>query len=90
MDQFIGGRSGAYKKQLNIPNLRVLSVFPTKTRTQHAKELVEEIAKTSNLFLMQDVPVQEELWKAPQPFPELFEAKWKRGGLVPVSIDIAV
>lgn len=80
-------RSGVYKKQLNIPNLRVLVVAPTPTRIQHMVELTERMAKQSNLFLFHDIPVQEELFKAPPPFPELFTGKWLRAGTKPARID---
>ena len=68
-------------QQLGIPNLRVLFVYPTKARAQHASELATRLFKTSNAFLFHDVPVQEELLKAPPPFPELLTGKWKRAGM---------
>ena len=67
-------------KQLGIPNLRVLFAFPTKERTNHAVELAERIYKQSNMFLFHDIPVQELLFIAPPPFPELVSSQWKRAG----------
>ena len=64
-------RSGVYKTQLAIPNLRVLVVAPTQTRMDHMMELAGDITAQSNLFLFIHVPVQEELLKAPKPFPSL-------------------
>jgi hypothetical protein len=74
-------RTKVFKDQLRIPNLRVLIVAPTKQRIAHMIELTERIATQSNLFLFHDIPVQEELLKAPPPFPELFTEEWCRAGL---------
>lgn len=79
-------RSGVYKKQLNIPNLRVLIVAPSEARMKHMIELTERIAGSSNLFLFTHVPVQEELLKAPPPFPELVLSHWHRAGIEPTKI----
>lgn len=80
-------RREEYKSQLKIPNLRVVVVGPTPTRIQHMKELAERLVGESNLFLFQSVPVQEEIMKAPPPFPELFNTPWLRAGLPPLRID---
>lgn len=76
---------GTYK-QLGIPNMHVLFVFPTPARVQTAKELVERIYGETSLFLLHDIPVQELLFKAPPPFPELLTSNWKRGGLEPIPL----
>lgn len=73
-------------KQLNIPNLRVLFTFPTKTRTKHAVELTERLYSNTNAYLFHDIPVQEELLKAPPPFPELLTSSWKRAGMEAVPL----
>ncbi len=80
-------KSGVYKTQLKIPNMRVLVVAPTPTRVQHMVELTSRITKGSNLFLFHDTPVQEELTNAPPPFPELFTADWLRAGLESTTIS---
>jgi len=80
-------RRAEYKAQLAIPNLRVLVVAPTPTRIQHMIELTERLVGESNLFLFQPVPVQEELMKAPPPFPEVFTTEWRRAGLPALRID---
>lgn len=80
-------RRQEYKTQLAIPNLRVLVVAPTPTRIQHMIELTERLVGESNLFLFQSVPVQEELMKAPPPFPELFTTEWLRAGHPPIRIS---
>lgn len=80
-------KTGVYKQKLKIPNLRVLVVSPTTQRVKHQMELTERITGGSNLFLFHDVPVQEELYSAPPPFPELFIAKWKRAGREDVRIN---
>lgn len=68
-------------KQLGIPNLRVLFTFPTQERTNHAVELAERLYTSSNMFLFHPIPVQELLFIAPPPFPELVTSKWERAGL---------
>lgn len=73
-------------KQLGIPNLRVLFVFPTKARTQHAVELAERLYGSTNMFLFHDIPAQELMFKAPPPFPELLTSDWKRAGLDSVPL----
>lgn len=74
-------KSKVFKDQLRIPNLRVLIVAPTQARIASMVALTECVASQSNLFLFHDIPVQEELLKAPPPFPELFTAPWRRAGL---------
>lgn len=73
-------------QQLGIPNLRVLFTFPTKARTKTALALTERLFTTTNMFLLHDIPVQEELLKAPPPFPELLTDTWLRAGLPPVPL----
>lgn len=68
-------------QQLGINNLRVLFVFPTKARAIHAKELAERLFTRSNAFLFHDIPVQELLFIAPPPFPELVTSDWMRAGM---------
>lgn len=51
-------------------------------------ELVVEEVGQSNLFLFNRIPVQEEIFKAPQPFPELFTGEWQRAGSLSVSISL--
>ena len=79
-------RSGVYKTQLAIPNLRVLVVAPTQTRMAHMMDLAGDITRQSNLFLFAHVPVQEELLKAPKPFPSLIDDLWERVGHVPTTL----
>ena len=90
LKKFLGYRdivkSGVYKKQLSIPNVRVLVVAPTAAKIQHMQELVVELVGQSNLFLFAQIPVQEEIFKAPPPFPELFEQEWQRAGHEPTNI----
>ena len=74
-------KTGVYKTNLKIPNLRVLVVSPTEERVRHQIQLTERIAKASNLFLFNVIPVQEELPNAPPPFPELFTVPWQRAGM---------
>jgi DNA-binding PadR family transcriptional regulator len=82
-------KSGVYKSQLKLPNLRVLVVAPTPARISSMIELTKQITGGTNLFLFSDVPVQEEIFKAPPPFPELFTSEWKRAGRDSVRIDTA-
>lgn len=79
-------RTGVYKSQLAIPNLRVLVVAPTEPRMIHMMELAGDITQKSNLFLFTHVPVQEELLKAPKPFPSLVDHPWQRVGHEPASL----
>jgi hypothetical protein len=79
-------RTGVYKHQLKIPNMRVLVTAPTKTKVENMMALTLRLAGQTNLFLFHDIPVQEELMKAPPPFPELFTAEWKRAGLEPTVL----
>ena len=80
-------RNQVYKSQLGIGNLRVLVLAPNPTRSKHQAELLETLVGSSHLFLFHPIPVQEELYKAPPPFPELFEAPWMRAGLEPEQIN---
>lgn len=79
-------RSSVYKTQLAIPNLRILVAAPTETRMQHMIELTKKITPKSNLFLFTYIPVQEELLKAPQPFPSLVANPWPRVGHEPIAL----
>lgn len=74
-----------YIKQLSIPNLRYLFVFPSASRATKAASLVtEKFAGTdfSKRVYMTDIPVQEETFKAPPPFPELLNLKWLGNGTI--------
>lgn len=73
-------------KQLGIPNLRVLFVYPTAIRSGHAHELAVKLFTESNMFMFNDIPVQEMLFKAPPPFPDLVTSKWLRAGLEPKEL----
>lgn len=79
-------RSGVYKSQLVIPNMRVLVAAPTKTRMNNMIELAKRITQQSNLFLFTHIPVQEELLKAPLPFPSLISTPWERVGHESVTL----
>jgi hypothetical protein len=68
-------------KQLGIPNMRVLFVFPTKARAKTAIDLATRLYGSTNMFLMNNIPVQELLFVAPPPFPELVTSQWSRAGL---------
>lgn len=80
-------KTQVYKDQLKIPNMRVLVVAPTAKQLEGKIALVERLVGKSNLFLFNVVPVQEELLKAPPPFPQLFNSLWFRAGLPPIRID---
>jgi hypothetical protein len=73
-------------KQLGKSSFTVLFVFPTATRARNAALVVEEVLGRSDLLLMTNQPVQEEIWRSPHPAPELFTGTWLRGGMEPVSI----
>lgn len=73
-------------RQLGKSNFNVLFVFPTKTRSVNAQLVVEEVYGRSELFLLSSQPVQEEIWRSPVPYPELFTGEWLRGGLPPFNI----
>ena len=81
-------RTKVFKDQLKIPNMLVLVVAPTAERIKHMVELTERVASQSNLFLFHPIPVQEELMKAPPPFPELLTADWLRAGHDPRALYI--
>ncbi len=89
LKKFLGYRdiikTGAYR-QLGIPNLRILVVAPTSEKVKHMKELVVDEVRQSNLFLFNHIPVQEEIFKAPAPFPELFIREWQRAGKGAIKI----
>lgn len=73
-------------RQLGKSSFNVLFVFPTKTRSENAMAVVEAVLGQSELFLLSSQPVQEEIWKSPDPYPELFNGLWLRGGHPPFSI----
>jgi hypothetical protein len=75
-----------YKKQLNVPNMRVLVVAPTAQRIQHMIELVERLVGQSNLFLFAVIPVQERDFKVKDPETNLFERPLLRAGLPPITL----
>ena len=79
-------KTGVYKAQLKIPNLRVCVVAPTPQRIGTMMALTERIARSSNLFLFHDIPVQEFLYKAPPPFPELLTEPWQRAGMDSIEL----
>ncbi len=70
-------RERPYVKQFGIPNLHYLFVFPTPARVESAWNLIDELfpnTRISQRIYMTDIPVQEELMKAPPPFPDLFKS----------------
>ena len=71
-------RTKTYEKVYGIPNMRVLVVTGSPARIQTMINLTAEITGGSNLFLFHDIPTHD--LKAPKPFPQLFEAEWKRAG----------
>lgn len=68
-------------KQIGINNLRVLVVAPTQQRSANMAKLATELFGSTNLFLFHDIPVQEIIFKAPPPFPDLVSSKWLRAGM---------
>ncbi len=90
LKKFLGYRdiikTGAYR-QLGIPNLRILVVAPTSEKLKHMKEFVVDEMGQSNPFLFNNIPVQEEIFKAPAPFPELFMKEWERAGKDAITIN---
>lgn len=75
-----------YKEVLGIPNMRVLVVSPLEKRAEHMRELVQEIIGSSNIFLFHHIPTQDEILKAPKPFPELATSLWQRAGNDPTTL----
>ncbi|MFS4438612.1 hypothetical protein ACMA5I_10390 [Paracoccaceae bacterium GXU_MW_L88] len=73
-------------KRFGKKRFRTLFVFPNKTRSENAQAIVAEEYKQSAMFLMTHVPIQEERFEAPEPFPELFTVPWLRGGLEPKTL----
>lgn len=77
--------------QLGKKNFTVLFVFPRfrqkrestgqLSRIENAKELIEKLYGASDLFMLKYMAVQEEEWKYPKPYPELFTGPWLRGGM---------
>jgi hypothetical protein len=80
-------RSKVYQEQLNIPNMRVIVLSPNQDHVDNQKRLVEKLVGNSALFLFRQVPVQEEIYKAPPPYPSLLTDPFERGGMEPVFID---
>lgn len=75
-------------KQLGIPNMRVLFITPNKTKAKNYCEMAKAVCGSNTLFLFHDVPVQEEILKAPPPFPSLLTADWQRAGMEPTQLFI--
>ncbi|MEM0989694.1 MAG: hypothetical protein AAGK00_12485 [Pseudomonadota bacterium] len=76
-------RSKPYKDRLKIPNLHYLFVFPSKARAQTAHDHVLRTMPNSRFierFYAAHIPVQEELLKAPPPFPQLYRNAWLGSG----------
>lgn len=88
--------TGAVYKNLGKKGFTVLFLFPNyrlkrehtgqNSRIENAVELVRELFGTSELFLMKKMAIQEEEWKYPKPYPELFTEEWERGGLPPIKL----
>lgn len=83
-------------KQLGKSTFRVLFLFPRYrsnrentgqlSRLENAQALIEKLYGSSDLFLLNYMAIQEEEWKYPEPFPELFTGPWQRGGLPPITL----
>ena len=74
-----------YRKQLAIPNLRYLFLFPSQTRAENAAGHFQRAfhqTKLDGRIYLTHVPVQEELLKAPPPYPQLFSRTWYLGGTI--------
>ena len=67
-------------QQTGAPNLRVLVVAPTRQRSENMAALAVDLFGSSSLFLFHDIPVQELIFKAPPPFPDLATSHWMRAG----------
>lgn len=80
-------KSEVYKDQLKIPNLRVLVVAPSANRISSMINVSELTVGSTNAFLFHDIPVQEDLMRAPPPFPELFTAELRRVGKGSVTLS---
>lgn len=80
-------RSKVYKDQLNIPNLRVIVLSPNQQHVNSQIALVEKMVGKSALFLFRQVPVQEEIYKAPPPYPSLLTGVFLQAGSDPCFID---
>lgn len=73
-------------KQMGVNNLRVLVVAPTEQRSSNMAQLATELFGSTNLFLFHDIPVQEIIFKAPPPFPDLVSSGWKRAGMEAIPL----
>ena len=74
-----------YQRQLRIPNLSYLFVFPTRARSETAAtHMASELAGTrfAERAHLADIPVQEELLQAPPPFPSLYASPWLGNGRI--------
>ncbi|MEM7296389.1 MAG: hypothetical protein AAF330_07195 [Pseudomonadota bacterium] len=72
-----------YRDRLKIPNLHFLFVFPSAARAQTALGHAERSMGKSRFFerfFAAHIPVQEELLKAPPPFPQLYQTTWLGNG----------
>jgi hypothetical protein len=76
----------AYKERLGVNNLWVLVDAENSTKSQHQKELTEQLFGKSKVFYFQTIPNQRETHKSPQPFPELLTTPAKRAGMEPSPI----
>ena len=79
-------KSGVYKKQLGIPNMRVLILSPRPSTTDTLVKLTEDIAGKSNLFLFNHIPVQEDEFRTPAMRTDLAGTPWLRAGQAPTSL----
>lgn len=75
-------------KQTGATNMRVLVVAPTAQRSTNMAQLATELFGSTNLFLFHPIPVQEIIFKAPPPFPDLVSSKWQRAGMEPVPLFV--
>ena len=76
-------RAKPYQDRLKIPNMHYLFVFPTKARARNAYDRARQSLPKSNFlhrFYATSIPVQEELLKAPPPFPQLYRTAWLGSG----------
>ena len=78
-------RAKPFRDRLKIPNLHFLFVFPSAARAQTAHRHVEDTLARSRFrgqFYATAIPVQEELLKAPPPFPQLYQTTWLGNGRI--------
>ncbi len=76
-------------EHLGIAGFRVLTVFTHKGAVENSLEIIKKYShdNQSKMFLVQTQPVETNIYKDQQPFPELFTGEWHRGGLPPAFID---